>query len=239
MIPQTLSILIPVYNEAGTIRRVLEKLEQVQLSGDLRKEIIVVDDGSTDETEEVVRSFKSERPEMQLHFLKHNTNSGKGAAVQTGVHQATGSYLVIQDADLEYDPTEHNLLLDPIIKGFADVVYGSRFVGSKPHRVLLFWHYLGNRVLTSLSNVMTNLNLTDMECGLKLFRMDLLRSLKLNEQGFGFEAEVTAKISRIPNVRIYEVGVSYYGRTYAEGKKIRWTDGITSLWVILRYNLFG
>jgi glycosyltransferase involved in cell wall biosynthesis len=173
-----------------------------------------------------------------VSYFKHEINQGKGAALHTGIRYATGNYVVIQDADLEYDPQEFNILLQPIVDGHADVVFGSRFMGGKAHRILFFWHSIGNKILTFLSNMFSNLNLTDMETCYKLFRTDMVQSLDLKEKRFGFEPEVTAKISRIPNIRIYEVGVSYYGRTYAEGKKINWKDGFRAIYCILRYGLF-
>jgi len=231
-----LSIIIPAYNEAATIHLILQKLIDVKLSGDFEKELIIVNDYSKDNTKTVIEEWVNKYPFIK--YFEHSKNMGKGAAIHTGIRQATGDYLIIQDADLEYDPSEFNILLGPIINGFADVVYGSRFIGGKPHRILFFWHSIGNKILTTFSNMFTNLNLTDMETCYKLFRSDLIKGIELKEKRFGFEPEVTAKISRIENVRIYEVGISYYGRTYAEGKKINWKDGFRAIYCILRYGLF-
>ncbi len=232
-----LSVIIPAYNEEKTIRHILEKVARVTLAGDLEKEIIVVNDASSDNTEQVVQQFSQEHPEAGLVYLCHEKNSGKGAAIHTGIRKASGEMIIIQDADLEYDPEEYNLLLQPILDGFADVVYGSRFSGGNPHRILFYWHTVGNRWLTRLSNMVSNLNLTDMETCYKMFRADLLKNLDLKEKSFGFEPEVTAKIARIPGVRIYEVGISYYGRTYEEGKKINWKDGMKAIYCIFKYGL--
>lgn len=232
-----LSIIIPAYNEATTINLVLDKINQTELD-EIEKEIIIVNDCSTDETKSLIQDHQKKNPNLEIHYFEHKVNQGKGAALQTGISKANGEYLVIQDADLEYDPNEYRDLLKPVVLGVADVVYGSRFMGNNPHRVLFFWHTIGNRFLTFLSNISTNLNLTDMETCYKLFRTDLIQSIKLNEKRFGFEPEVTAKISRIPNVRIYEVGISYYGRTYAEGKKIGWKDGFRAIYCILKYGFF-
>jgi glycosyltransferase involved in cell wall biosynthesis len=235
---QKLSILIPTYNEGKTLYQILDKIRQVELLYPTKKEVIIIDDASTDNTAEIIFSYKNKYPDFPIIHLTHDRNKGKGAALHTGIKKATGEYLIIQDADLEYDPNDYNDLLKPVYEGVADVVYGSRFVGSKPHRVLFFWHYVGNKLVTSLSNVLTNLNLTDMESCYKVFNTTLIQTLQLKEEGFGFEPEVTAKIAKIPNIRIYEVGISYYGRTYAEGKKINWKDGIWALICIFRYNLF-
>lgn len=233
-----LSIVIPAYNEGRTIHLILDKVKDVKLVNDIAKEIIIINDCSKDDTEEAIKSYMAAHPEMDIQYLKHEVNKGKGAALHTGIANATGEYLVIQDADLEYDPDEYNRLLKPIIKGFADVVFGSRFMGGNPHRVLFFWHTIGNKFLTTLSNMYSNLNLTDMETCYKMFNTQMVQSLKLREKRFGFEPEVTVKISQIPNVRIYEVGISYYGRTYAEGKKIGWKDGFRAIYCILKYGLF-
>jgi glycosyltransferase involved in cell wall biosynthesis len=229
----TLTVIIPVFNEIMTIEAVLQRVESVSLH--LDREIILVDDCSTDGTREVIERLREERGEG-LKCLFHERNRGKGAAIRSGFAVATGDILLIQDADLEYDPVEYPKLLAPILAGKADVVYGSRFVGSQPHRVLLFWHSIGNRLLTLLSNMLTNLNLTDMETCFKVFRKEVVSGLSLRENRFGFEPEITAKISKL-NCRIYEVGISYSGRTYAEGKKINWKDGLWAIWCILKYNL--
>ncbi|WP_116109145.1 glycosyltransferase family 2 protein [Lewinella sp. IMCC34191] len=231
----TLSIVIPAYNEAATIHRILDRVRAVELIGGLEKELLIINDCSTDDTEGAVQRYTSQHPELNIRYHRHPVNLGKGAALHSGIRLATGEYLIIQDADLEYDPQEYNELLQPILDGFADVVYGSRFQGSKPHRILFFWHTIGNKFLTTLSNAFNNLNLTDMETCYKLFRTRQLQSLHLVEQRFGFEPEVTAKISRIPGIRIYEVGISYYGRTYKEGKKIGWRDGFRAIYCILKY----
>lgn len=234
----TLSIVIPAYNESKTIQLVLDKIEGVKLINDIQKEIIIVNDCSNDNTENKVLSYIENNKHRNIRYIKHEKNKGKGAALRTGIQAATGEFLIVQDADLEYDPNEYNLLLKPILDGFADVVYGSRFLGGNPHRILFFWHSIGNKWLTTLSNMFTNYNLTDMETCYKLFRTDVIKSIPLKENRFGFEPEVTAKISQIPNLRIYEVGISYYGRTYSEGKKINWKDGVAALHCILKYNIF-
>ncbi|WP_138479549.1 glycosyltransferase family 2 protein [Dyadobacter bucti] len=232
-----LSVIVPAYNEEKTILKVLEKLKSVELIGGFQKEIVIVNDCSADNTEGVAKRFIEENPLMEVSYFRHEYNQGKGAALHTGIRKASGDYIIVQDADLEYDPQEFNILLKPVIDGYADVVYGSRFMGGRPHRILFFWHTIGNKFLTTLSNVFTNLNLTDMETCYKLFRADLLKNIVLLEKRFGFEPEVTAKISKVPKIRIYEVGVSYYGRTYEEGKKINWKDGFRALYCIVRYGL--
>ena len=235
---QKLSIVIPAYNEASTIHHILNKVKAVQLINEMEKEIIIVNDYSTDDTEGAILSYAQSNPSLNIQYFKHEVNKGKGAALHTGIKKATGDYLIIQDADLEYDPAEYNILLKPILDGVADVVYGSRFMGGKPHRILFFWHSIGNQMLTFLSNMMTNLNLTDMETCYKLFKTEMVQSLNLKENRFGFEPEVTAKISRIPKIRIYEVGISYYGRSYEDGKKIGWKDGFRAIYCIIKYNTF-
>lgn len=236
-ISKTLSIIIPVYNESSTVEELLECVSQVELIGSLNKELVVINDCSTDNSDEVIRQFISDHVNVSIVYRKHEINMGKGAAIRTGISIANGDYLIVQDADLEYDPQEYNILLKPMLDGKADVVYGSRFMGGKPHRILFFWHTIGNKFLTFLCNMFTNLNLTDMETCYKLFSCNIIKPIKLCENRFGFEPEITAKISRIPNIRIYEVGISYYGRTYAEGKKINWKDGLVALKCIIKYGL--
>jgi glycosyltransferase involved in cell wall biosynthesis len=234
----TLSIIIPAYNEARTIHLILDKIKAVTLIHDLQKEVIITNDCSTDDTEAAIQQYIAANPSLYIQYFKHEQNKGKGAALRTGIEKATGNYTIIQDADLEYDPQEYNILLKPMLDGYADVVYGSRFMGGKPHRILFYWHSIGNRWLTNLCNMFTNLNLTDMETCYKLFRTEVLQSLVLKENRFGFEPEVTIKMSRIPKIRIYEVGISYYGRTYAEGKKIGWKDGFRAIYCIVKYGVY-
>lgn len=234
-----LSIIVPAYNEENTIQHILNKINGVKLIQDIQKEIIVVNDCSKDKTEQKVTEFQQQHPELNVVYKKHDVNKGKGAALRTGFQSATGDFVIVQDADMEYDPNEFNILMQPILDGFADVVYGSRFIGGKPHRILFFWHTIGNKMLTMASNMFTNLNLTDMETCYKMFRREIIQSIDLKENRFGFEPEVTAKMSKIPKVRIYEVGISYYGRTYEEGKKIGMKDAFRALYCIVRYNLFS
>lgn len=230
-----LSIIIPCYNEGPTIHKILDKIKAVSLLGNIEKEIIIVNDCSTDNTSQSIKSYIENNSSLNIVFFEHQKNKGKGAALHTGIEKGTGEVIVIQDADLEYDPEEYNILLKPMLDGVADVVYGSRFMGGNAHRILFFWHSIGNKFLTFLSNSMTNLNLTDMETCYKMFDAKILKSLHLKENRFGFEPEVTAKISRVPKIRIYEVGISYYGRTFEEGKKISWKDGFRAIYCILKY----
>ena len=232
-----LSIVIPAYNEEKTIHLILNKIKAVNLTGNISKEVIIVNDCSSDQTEKAILAYQAENTELNIQYRKHDINKGKGAALHTGIREASGDYIIIQDADLEYDPEEYNILLKPMLNGSADVVFGSRFIGGKPHRILFYWHSIGNKFLTRLSNMFSNLNLTDMETCYKLFRSDIIKGITLKENRFGFEPEVTAKISRIPKLRIYEVGISYYGRTYEEGKKIGWKDGFRAIFCILKYGL--
>lgn len=230
--------MIPAYNEANTIHLILDRIKAVELVENISKELIIVDDCSSDKTDDAIEAYMEKNPDLNIQLHRHEVNKGKGAALHTGIEKATGDYVVIQDADLEYDPEEYNDLLKPVITADADVVYGSRFTGGKPHRILFFWHTVGNKMLTKASNMFTNLNLTDMETCYKMFRREIIQGLTLKERRFGFEPEVTAKLSRIKNIRIYEVGISYYGRTYEEGKKIGWKDGFRALWCITKYGLF-
>jgi len=234
---KTLSILIPAYNEERTIHLILDRIRDVKLLNDIQKEIIIVNDCSSDNTVGALEAYMAKNPEMGIQLYNQEKNQGKGAAIHKAISLATGDYLLVQDADLEYDPREYNDLLKPVVEGNADVVYGSRFMGGNPHRILFFWHSIGNKFLTQLSNMFTNLNLTDMETCYKLIKTEIAQSLKLKEKRFGFEPELTAKLSRIPNIRIYEVGISYYGRTYEEGKKIGWKDGFRAIYCIIKYRL--
>lgn len=233
-----LSIVIPAYNEGNTIHFILDKIRLCGVEQWVQPEILLINDCSKDHTEQAIFTYAQQHPDMPIRYFKHAVNKGKGAALHTGIKVATGDFILIQDADLEYDPKEYGILLRPLLDGVADVVYGSRFMGGKPHRILFFWHTIGNKFLTFLSNLFTNLNLTDMETCYKVFRKEVIKSLQLKEQRFGFEPEVTAKMARYPKVRIYEVGISYYGRTYEEGKKIGWKDGFRAIYCILKYNFW-
>ncbi len=236
---QTLSIIIPAYNEVKTIHLILDRVLAVNLMNHLQKEIIIIDDHSNDGTKTAIEQYILTHPNQNFKLISQEKNKGKGAAIHKGIEAATGDYIIIQDADLEYNPEEYNILLKPALDGLADVVYGSRFMGGRPHRILFYWHSVANKFLTGISNMFTNLNLTDMETCYKLFRSNVIKNISLYEKRFGFEPEVTAKIARIPNIRIYEVGISYYGRTYTDGKKINWKDGLGALWCIFKYNIFS
>jgi glycosyltransferase involved in cell wall biosynthesis len=239
MIINKISIIIPAFNEESTISIIADKLLNLYLVNNIKKEIIIVNDCSTDNTEHLIQNIIKSNPTAEIKYIKHEKNLGKGAAIHSGIKNATGDYLIIQDADLEYDPSEMNKLLKPVLDGYADVVYGSRFIGGAPHRILFFWHTIGNKFLTFLSNFFTNLNLTDMETCYKLFKTSIIKTISLQEKRFGFEPEITSKIAKIKGIRIYEVGISYYGRTYLEGKKINWKDGFKAIYCIIRYNLFN
>lgn len=234
----TLSVVIPAFNEENTIQPILEQVIELKI-GEIQLEMIIINDCSTDGTRALVESFIDENPGYDIQLINQERNMGKGAAIRRGIEEASGDFLIIQDADLEYDPREYKDLLNPLLNDKADVVYGSRFMGSKPHRILFFWHSLGNKLLTFLSNMFNNLNLTDMETCYKMFRSEIIKKIHLQENRFGFEPEVTAKIARIPGIRIYEVGISYYGRTYSEGKKINWKDGFRAIYCIFKYGVFN
>lgn len=234
-----LSIIIPVYNEEKTITSILDKVIEVPLVNNIEKEIIMINDASSDKSEEIILQYIKEHSDTNIQYYKQSYNQGKGAALHRGIKEATGDYLIIQDADLEYDPYDYNDMLKPILMGQADVVYGSRFMGSKPHRVLFFLHTIGNKLLTTICNFFCNVNITDMETCYKMINTKMAQSLDLKEKRFGFEPEVTIKLSRIPKIRIYEVGIAYYGRTYEDGKKIGWRDGVRAIYCIFKYSLFS
>lgn len=234
-----LSVLVPVFNEESTILHILNKLFEVKLPNSISMEVVVINDYSTDNTESHILNFIKENPSRPVIYKKHSHNMGKGAAIKTGIKNASGDYIIIQDADLEYDPEEFALVIKPVIDHNADVVFGSRFLGGSSRRVLYYWHTVGNRFLTLLSNVFTDLNLSDMETCYKLIRRDLLSNMNLKENRFGFEPEVTCKLAKIKGIKIYEVGISYSGRTYAEGKKINWKDGFRAIYCIIKYSVFS
>ncbi len=233
-----LSVLVPAYNEENTIQTILATLSKVVLPNNIEMEIIVVNDCSKDQTAIKLQEFIDGHPQLNIRAFHHEVNKGKGAALHTGIKNAGGEFTIVQDADLEYDPNEFSILLKPVLERGADVVYGSRFSGGNAHRILFYWHSIGNGFLTSVSNMFSNLNLTDMETCYKLVRTDIIKSIKLKENRFGFEPELTQKLAKIKGIRIYEVGISYYGRTYAEGKKINWKDGVRAIYCIVRYGLF-
>jgi glycosyltransferase involved in cell wall biosynthesis len=235
---ETLTILMPCFNEENFVVDVLKKVSQVALEGNVKKEMIIIDDHSTDGTKKAIEEFIFQNAAQKIRLIIHEKNKGKGACIRTGLQYTSGQAVIIQDTDLEYDPFEYNKLLRPILNGHADVVYGSRFRGSEAHRVLFFLHTIGNKVLTFWSNLLTGLNLSDMETGYKMFKTEIIQNIKIKENRFGFEPEITSKISRIKKIRIYEVGISYYGRRYDEGKKIKWVDGIRAFYCIFKYNIF-
>ncbi len=232
---QKLSILIPAYNEENSIQTILGKVKSVELVNGIQKEIVIVNDCSKDKTLEKIAEFQQSNPELDIRVFSQTVNQGKGAAINRAIQESSGDYIIVQDADLEYDPEEYNLLLKPVLVDNADVVYGSRFMGHQPHRILFYWHSKGNKFLTGFSNMMTNLNLTDMETCYKLIRASIAKKIDIKERRFGIEPEITAKLAKIRRIRIYEVGISYYGRTYEEGKKIGWKDGFRALWCIVKY----
>lgn len=233
-----LSIIVPAYNEEKTIHLILDKIRDVKLINNIEKEVLIINDFSRDNTESTIHDYMHRNPELSISYYKHEFNKWKWAALHTGIKKATWDYIIVQDADLEYDPKEYNLLLQPLLDGFADVVYGSRFMWGNPHRILFFWHTVGNRFLTFLSNIFSNQNLSDMETCYKLFKSDIIKKVHLKENRFWFEPEVTQKIARDKNIRVYEVGISYYGRTYLEWKKIGPKDWFRAIWCVLKYWLF-